>query len=827
MRATNRSRADELMRTVEDLESVVSKGRPTDSQLAKLFGFTEKLLLTRIDNMQVTLDGGDAVDVELKKTRKDLVGRCNALMDGLEKLKEDIRTPTDTIAAGISIGEDDLLQLAAVLNDCTPLRTVAVTSSGDGSAAADAVGYYQPSIQSLMAGFFPSLATACVVARHDLNPYTGMCAREEEGRSGRRMRTVHTHTAAAAAIASLSPGNAACCLFLSFSASAFYFSIIRIDIPGQDSPSQISFVLSQRHHISTRGAQHYVVASAATIVPMLAKAVTEAKAEGLSHIDGVILASSGPKTNTMYTYMRTALCEAFPDVPIVYPALDESNMLANETKSFRGVRIEPEFVAHGAAVLAMSSLHSANVENISPRLVHVYDEPLACVVGLRARLMPAESYQQQSSETVSDLDSELDSLMTVIPFFTPLSSSSPGESVEKTLTLMTYGASHVGTSPATKRGEVAAARNNNDLFLELVQVNVGCSGMATPGWADGVLQTAVPKKVQATTMSKLSGLSIVPSPEANGPFLTGGALSSTRGPFRYRVLARYRVEKLFDQCSSEGSEGPIALQQLLVKMELDDDRNVRMAVRSGVLDSLVEAVVADEAVVNCNFENSLYHLSTTATFSPEPTQCFYVASPEEAERLKKKGNAHLKAGIGGAEFDSAVSAVLDYSLALQWDPLNAVLYSNRCAARLKMCTLQRMQSDPTRNVDMWLSECLIDAQVCVQLRPTWSKGHSRLGEVLFRQNRLEASLEAYNKAYSCEVIEQNVPPGTSPASNSSSILKSIREVQGALDLQAATKAAQEAERILKGENSGATADGVKSGTKKRKKDESSSRCIIT
>ena len=44
-----------------------------------------------------------------------------------------------------------------------------------------------------------------------------------------------------------------------------------------------------------------------------------------------------------------------------------------------------------------------------------------------------------------------------------------------------------------------------------------------------------------------------------------------------------------------------------------------------------------------------------------------------------------------------------------------------------------------------LQMALEDARDCVRLSPEWEKGWARLGSVLFRLNKLDGSLQAYEK----------------------------------------------------------------------------------
>lgn len=97
--------------------------------------------------------------------------------------------------------------------------------------------------------------------------------------------------------------------------------------------------------------------------------------------------------------------------------------------------------------------------------------------------------------------------------------------------------------------------------------------------------------------------------------------------------------------------------------------------------------------------------------------CFQV------NQLKEKGNAALAA----ENFDEAIKC---YTSAIELDPNNHVLYSNRSAAYAK-----------ARKYALALE----DANKTVSLNPSWSKGYSRKGGALAYLWRFDESIEAYEK----------------------------------------------------------------------------------
>ncbi|KAH0613497.1 uncharacterized protein H6S33_005383 [Morchella sextelata] len=95
-----------------------------------------------------------------------------------------------------------------------------------------------------------------------------------------------------------------------------------------------------------------------------------------------------------------------------------------------------------------------------------------------------------------------------------------------------------------------------------------------------------------------------------------------------------------------------------------------------------------------------------------------------ADKLKAEGNAAFAA----KDFDKAISL---FTQAIEVDPSNHVLYSNRsaCYASLKD-----------------FAGALQDATKCTELKPDWAKGFTRKGAALHGEGDLIAALEAYEEA---------------------------------------------------------------------------------
>ncbi|XP_013179357.1 PREDICTED: stress-induced-phosphoprotein 1 [Papilio xuthus] len=110
---------------------------------------------------------------------------------------------------------------------------------------------------------------------------------------------------------------------------------------------------------------------------------------------------------------------------------------------------------------------------------------------------------------------------------------------------------------------------------------------------------------------------------------------------------------------------------------------------------------------------------------------------EQVNQLKEKGNAALASG----DFDVAVR---HYTEAINLDPSNHVLYSNRSAAHAK--------------AENYVA-ALEDANKTVSLNPTWSKGYSRKGSALAYLGRFEEAIATYEKGLELEPGNQQLATG--------------------------------------------------------------------
>ena len=104
----------------------------------------------------------------------------------------------------------------------------------------------------------------------------------------------------------------------------------------------------------------------------------------------------------------------------------------------------------------------------------------------------------------------------------------------------------------------------------------------------------------------------------------------------------------------------------------------------------------------------------------------------QANLLKDQGNELLQAG-------KIQEAITVYSQAIDLDPDNHVFYSNRCAAYMKHDSK---------------SKALHDAEKCIKLAPTWSKGYVRLGAAQHSLKRFDAAIDTYKRGDSATAHQE-------------------------------------------------------------------------
>jgi tetratricopeptide (TPR) repeat protein len=105
-----------------------------------------------------------------------------------------------------------------------------------------------------------------------------------------------------------------------------------------------------------------------------------------------------------------------------------------------------------------------------------------------------------------------------------------------------------------------------------------------------------------------------------------------------------------------------------------------------------------------------------------------------AEKLKQQGNA----AVASKNFAQAVA---HYSQAIAHDAANHILFSNRSGALLDM-------GKPR--------DALSDANHCIELAPTWPKGHFRRGLALERMSRWQLSSQSYQTAMALDPTNTDI-----------------------------------------------------------------------
>lgn len=93
--------------------------------------------------------------------------------------------------------------------------------------------------------------------------------------------------------------------------------------------------------------------------------------------------------------------------------------------------------------------------------------------------------------------------------------------------------------------------------------------------------------------------------------------------------------------------------------------------------------------------------------------------------LKDQGNAEFKKG-------NYLKAAALYTRAIKEEPENAVLYSNRAAALIKLNKV---------------TKALADAEECIRLNPEWEKGYFRKAGALEAMDKYPQALDSYQLAH--------------------------------------------------------------------------------
>jgi L1 cell adhesion molecule like protein len=144
-----------------------------------------------------------------------------------------------------------------------------------------------------------------------------------------------------------------------------------------------------------------------------------------------------------------------------------------------------------------------------------------------------------------------------------------------------------------------------------------------------------------------------------------------------------------------------------------------------------------------------------------------------AEERKKEGNDLFAAGDN-------LGAVEKFSEGIKADPSNHILFSNRCAANLKLMRTRDAVSDGTK---------------CTELKADWAKGWKRLGDAFFADRQSMAAIEAYQKGLELEPKDPGLLEGLALVEPVAKKEKEAKETEEEAEAAAKAKlAADEAAR---------------------------------
>ena len=123
---------------------------------------------------------------------------------------------------------------------------------------------------------------------------------------------------------------------------------------------------------------------------------------------------------------------------------------------------------------------------------------------------------------------------------------------------------------------------------------------------------------------------------------------------------------------------------------------------------------------------------------------------EQANALKDKGNSQFASG-------KHAEAIESFTGALELDPKNHILYSNRSAAYTALG-----KKDPSV-----LPLAVADGAKCVELAPDFGKGYSRHGTALFMLKRYDEAVRVYARRTRQRSLEQT--PRRRPATGAEAV----------------------------------------------------------
>lgn len=826
------------------------------AQAAKLYGFTERFLTTRVDPLQPehlvphpiaadgavaardTIQGGAEERIAgVRRARKELVRRCNALLDAFERAKSSstaaevvMRRPhqdADSLVLSLSL-EDDLVAMVLTLRSGQLIRPASLSLPAENKDVGTLVS---ASLQLLSASGF--LEGGVGAGEHKALPHIVVSSAEPYAESvasatarlasllvGRSVVHCHAHIAAVAAMAHcyLPALPLFHVLVLTATVQGLQYSLMRYTSDGSPAAScaidcishgQLQCVGAPPHQHGTDDAAPGVSAlsfgpkwrrggayernSALIAAPATIRRQIEDAGMGawLTDLNAVCFASIGSAALAAFLSLRLPLEKAFPNVPVLTGFPDSGMCYAvtapRDTEvPLRALTVEDGVVAFGASLLARPGLY--------PRCL---TQPLGTLIGIKSNLV------RQSSRWVNEGDQG--AIVSVIPFF-HCSSAFGSSSSRSAISL---------SSLARKGNHMMEIFPGDKLCLEVVEISIAgpavdlnFASFHNSLWNSGYVCTEPP------SLGKSAGSSLdVRALCMNRRLPTG---------LECRVLGRIPLDDSIECSVLAGSEATIAIELSLPEIgPCFEDR-----------DKILSAMLLSVGTVGSGTSGSsslhwlvrqvpLYSLSvrppdaSAAANHPPPADspaddlpssaapdlCVEVilSCEEDANVCKSRGNSAMSGARPGASDASVAlqSAVVSYSCGLQLDPLSAVLYSNRCAAQLQLAALATSNQATVSHAsklsnddrDHLLKRALLDATASAMLRPEWSKAHSRLGETQFRLGNLQAAVDAYTRAYECELAElQQASPSTVESMKNrgmghSSILRSLNEAMAALEAE--------------------------------------------
>ena len=116
--------------------------------------------------------------------------------------------------------------------------------------------------------------------------------------------------------------------------------------------------------------------------------------------------------------------------------------------------------------------------------------------------------------------------------------------------------------------------------------------------------------------------------------------------------------------------------------------------------------------------------------------------------MKKQAATHKAAGNNAFAAARYYAATAEFTKAIECDPYDHIFYSNRSACYA--------------NLDQYSKACA-DARRCIELRPDFAKGYSRLGFALFKAGFLHDAMSAYERGLTVDPKNNNLIEGLGEA----------------------------------------------------------------